>query len=320
MTKLDIEQMRADALAHLNILDTPPEERFERITRIATQIFDVPVAQLTLLDNERQWFKSNQGSDLTEVPRVITFCTHTVETDDGKMVIEDATEDARFDGNPIVHGEPFVRFYAGHSLYYNKDVRLGTLCILDSKPREMSQKDMQILEDLAAVAQRELVTIQLAMLDELTGLNNRRGFTTHAQTLLSFLERDKKSAVLVFIDMDNFKPINDKYGHQEGDSALIAFSRMLNSLGRASDIVARIGGDEFVAMFTDANALAAENLINKLREELRQYNDTNPLEYVIDFSAGIVEVDPSNRESLTDLLAKGDQLMYLNKQKRKLSQ
>jgi diguanylate cyclase (GGDEF)-like protein len=310
------EEQRVAALKELDILDTPPEERFDRLTRIATRIFNVPVAQITLLDGDRQWFKSIQGAELTEVPRAITFCTHTVETANGTMVVTDAEKDSRFDGNPMVHSEPNIRFYAGSSLSYSENVRLGTLCILDVKPRQMSENDIAILEDLAAVAQREIITMQLAMLDELTGLSNRRGFISRAESSLSLAKRENIKVSLAFIDLDKFKLINDNFGHKKGDEALVVFSRLVKSVCRSSDLIARIGGDEFVVLFMGSDKDSAEKKLKNLAEKIVEVNSNSP--YEILFSHGVVECDLQKEISISALLDESDKLMYVDKnQKRK---
>jgi diguanylate cyclase (GGDEF)-like protein/PAS domain S-box-containing protein len=149
------EKKRLATLRGLNILDTPPEERFDRLTRLAQRIFDVPIAVITLVDSDRQWFKSCQGLDATETPRSISFCGHAILGDE-VFVIPDAALDPRFADNPLVAGAPHIRFYAGQPLKANNGSRLGTLCILDIKPRQPSQADLDVLRDLAALVESEL--------------------------------------------------------------------------------------------------------------------------------------------------------------------
>jgi diguanylate cyclase (GGDEF)-like protein/PAS domain S-box-containing protein len=149
------EEKRLATLRGLNVLDTPPEERFDRLTRLAQRIFDVPIAVITLVDSNRQWFKSCQGLDATETPRSISFCGHAILGDE-VFVIPDAALDPRFADNPLVAGAPHIRFYAGQPLKANNGSRLGTLCILDIKPRQPSQADLDVLRDLAALVESEL--------------------------------------------------------------------------------------------------------------------------------------------------------------------
>lgn len=149
------EATRLAALRGLNILDTPPEERFDRITRTALRLFNLPVALVSLVDENRQWFKSCQGLAVTETERCISFCAHAILGDE-TLIIPDALSDPRFADNPLVTGEPYIRFYAGQPLRALDGTKLGTLCIIDSQPRRFSQSDREALCDLATWAENEL--------------------------------------------------------------------------------------------------------------------------------------------------------------------
>lgn len=154
------ETQRLEALRALQILDTPPEERFDRITRLAQRLFDVPIATVTLIDANRQWFKSKQGLENSESTRDVAFCAHTILQDDA-MVVPDTLQDDRFHDNPLVTGAPNIRFYAGHPLHAAKGERLGTFCIIDRKPRELDKNQLMVLRDLAALAETELNALPL---------------------------------------------------------------------------------------------------------------------------------------------------------------
>ena len=149
------EQERLDALYALGLLDTEAEERFDRITRIAARTFDVSVALVTLVDAERQWFKSRCGTDGTETPRDRAFCAHAI-LNDTALIVPDALLDDRFADNPAVTGPDRVRFYAGHPLRAHGR-RVGTLCLADHRPRLMSANDEDVLRDLASLVEHELV-------------------------------------------------------------------------------------------------------------------------------------------------------------------
>lgn len=154
------EEQRLAVLFNLNILDTPPEERFDRITRMAARLFDVPVALVTLIDGQRQWFKARVGTDLHETPRRIAFCAHTL-LHDGVMVVEDATDDPRFIGNPLVTDNPNVRFYAGHAIAAPDGSKIGTLCLIDRAPRQFSEDQRNTLRDLAGIVAHEVAASEL---------------------------------------------------------------------------------------------------------------------------------------------------------------
>ena len=149
------EAARLEALRDLAVLDTEAEERFDRITRIAAALIGAPVSLISLVDENRQWFKSAQGLDASETSRDFSFCAHAI-LGDGTFVVSDATEDDRFADNPLVTGPEQIRFYAGHPLTSPDGHRVGSLCVIDSRARELTPRDRQVLEDLAHLAEEEL--------------------------------------------------------------------------------------------------------------------------------------------------------------------
>ncbi|MBY0240409.1 MAG: GAF domain-containing protein [Burkholderiaceae bacterium] len=151
----DNEAERLAALYALLILDTPREERFDRIVAFATSEFDVPIALISLIDGERQWFKSNVGMPMCETGRDVSFCGHAILRDD-IMVIPDAADDIRFADNPMVTGSPHIRFYAGAPLLTPQGHALGTLCIIDTKPRQLDEIELAILSTLRGLVMQEL--------------------------------------------------------------------------------------------------------------------------------------------------------------------
>lgn len=153
------EQQRQQALDAMKILDTPPDERVDRITRLAQELFDVPMVSVTLLDRDRQWSKSGIGLGGPEAPRDGAFCDVTIRQS-GTLVVEDAAQDPRFSQNPFVIGDPNLRFYAGHPLQAPTGEQVGTLCVLDTRPRSMDAKRIELLKDLALWVQVELARQQ----------------------------------------------------------------------------------------------------------------------------------------------------------------
>jgi phosphoribosyl 1,2-cyclic phosphodiesterase/CheY-like chemotaxis protein len=150
------EASRIHALHNLNLLDTEPEERFDRYTRLAAALFDVPVALVTLVDEDRQWFKSCIGSELSETSREVSFCAHAIECRD-VLVVPDALSDPRFADNPLVIGGPRIRFYAGAPLFLPGGHCVGTLCIIDRRPRQLTREELGLLDDLRDLVEKELV-------------------------------------------------------------------------------------------------------------------------------------------------------------------
>jgi diguanylate cyclase (GGDEF)-like protein len=309
------EETRLKTLRSLNILDTSPEERFDRLTRMAKRMFGVPIALVSLVDENRQWFKSCIGLPVSETPRDISFCGHAILGDE-IFIIPDATKDERFADNPLVLNEPHIRFYAGCPLRHLDGSKLGTLCIIDQKPRDLDKDELEALKDLASTAERELAAVQLATLDELTNINNRRGFIMLAQHSLNLCARQDIPASLVFLDLNQFKPINDQFGHAEGDQALQTFAKQMKIACRDSDLYARLGGDEFAVLLTNVSRESAEEVMTRFQEALDQYNQESKRGYEISFSYGIVEFDRDKHQTIEELLNAGDLQMYENKKLR----
>jgi PAS domain S-box-containing protein len=150
------EGARLATLRALKILDTPPEARFDRVTRTTAKVLDAPISLVTLVDSDRQWFKSCFGYDGRQTPRAISFCAHAIAGDEEMLVVEDATADERFADNPMVIGDLHVRFYAGRPLRAADGQKVGTLCVVGHEPRGFGPDERAILEDLSAWAETEL--------------------------------------------------------------------------------------------------------------------------------------------------------------------
>ena len=151
----DNDAERLTALRELLILDTPPEQRFDKVVQFAAEEFDVPIALLSLVDENRQWFKAVVGLDVCETGRDISFCGHAILQSD-IFVIPDARKDARFADNPIVTGEPYVIFYAGAPLTMPSGFTIGTLCLIDHEPRTLDATELAIIATLRDLLLEEL--------------------------------------------------------------------------------------------------------------------------------------------------------------------
>lgn len=173
---------RVSALHALQVLDTPYEERFDRFTRLASRLFQVPIALISLVDTNRQWFKSCIGLGVPETGRDISFCGHAIMQRE-PLVIEDTWQDVRFYDNPLVTGAPYIRFYAGHPLATPDGHNIGTLCLISDRPRSFDQADRAALKDLAILAQNELNNIELT--------NTLREKTEAEQALKESEERNR---------------------------------------------------------------------------------------------------------------------------------
>ncbi|MGN6390201.1 MAG: diguanylate cyclase [Burkholderiaceae bacterium] len=320
MTSPDVpsnEASRLAALRALNILDTGPDERFDRLTRITRRVFDVPIALVSLVDENRQWFKSCIGLPVRQTPRDVSFCGHAILTGE-ILVVPDATTDERFADNPLVTGEPGIRFYAGYPLDAGGGTRLGTLCVIDTKPRRFAPEDEQLLRDLGVTVQRELMALSMATTDELTGLSNRRGLFAIGEKMIDVCRRGSHPVAAMFFDLDGFKAINDRFGHAEGDGVLVSFADLLRKTFRNSDVIARLGGDEFVVVLPGASLDEARAASERLRAELDARNRERTCGYAVACSIGLAEFDHRTLSSLERMLAVVDRRMYDDKQRRKL--
>ncbi|MDH3410375.1 MAG: sensor domain-containing diguanylate cyclase [Gammaproteobacteria bacterium] len=308
------ETVRLKSLHSLRILDTEPEERFDRITRMAKRIFDVDICLVSLVDANRQWFKSKQGLEACETSRDISFCGHAI-LDEEIFVVEDALTDPRFAENPLVTENPHIRFYAGCPIHGPNGQRIGTLCLIDRRPGRLNDDNKEILKDFAKLVEDELAVLSQSAVDDLTGVSNRLGFNTIARHMLSLCRRTGTKAELVFFDLDGFKDVNDSFGHGAGDKLLKLFGKLLTRCFRSSDVIARLGGDEFVVLLTgtDQSEAALERLA-KITE-----SESAHLQGNLAWSAGKVTFDPERHETLESMLAEADSKMYEKKVQRRLT-
>jgi len=305
----DGEDRRIAALRALDVLDTPMEERFDRITRFASQLFDVPIALVSLIDQDRQWFKSAMGLDVRETSRAISFCGHTI-LKRKILLIPDALIDSRFSDNPLVRGAPYIRFYAGCPIYAECGSALGSLCLIDTKPRVLSETDLHALRDLALMVERELQRPESNILDEKTNICNRNGFSLLAEKGLDLCARRKTSASLVFIEIDE---IGEGKADEEKDRILHQFSEYLNTHLEHSALVARVEKNQFVALLIDASTAAAELAMIKFKAAIEALHTRENWEHPLRFSHGVAEFKENRHSTVDKLITDADIVMYDNR-------
>jgi diguanylate cyclase (GGDEF)-like protein len=307
------EESRLAELRSIGILDTPPEERFDRFTRLAKRVFNVPYAMLSLVDEDREWFKSKQGTDATEIPRQGSFSTEAIKNKD-ITVVQNATQDPRFAKHARENG---IHFYAGCPIRTHRNVVIGTLYIADTTPRPFSLEDKACLLDLASMIEEEITVQTIANIDDLTSLFNRRGFMGVGENAIAICKRMRRPATMMFFDLDGFKQVNDTYGHAEGDKVLKNIGSLLQSVFRNSDVVARMGGDEFCVLLTGTDTTHVDRPLENLSDSIQLQNNHTP--YNIDYSVGVVEYDERHK-SINTLMEEADQRMYEHKKIRKTQQ
>ncbi len=302
------EAERLVTLYKLQILNTEKEERFDRVTRIACKLFEVPISVISFLEAERQWMKSTQGLDIKEAARETSFCGHVILSDE-IMIVEDATKDKRFNDNPFVIKQPNFRFYLGCPLQV-KGYNVGVFCIIDDKPRSKIEIDQNAVNDLARMVEMDLEQLQTSLTDELTGLSNRRGFLKLAGYLFQKCQNENQIFTLLFFDLDKFKQINDKFGHNEVDEVLKIFADTLLQNFRYYDIIARLGGDEFCIFCYGLKQKDLNRIIQRLNDS---FKSAEIKDYTIEFSVGIIEYHHGEHQTLDDMLALADSKMYITK-------
>lgn len=317
-------------LPSAELVHTPLEERFERLTRLARRALGMPVAAIMLLNDGKQWFKSIAGWNVSELAQDMTLCEWTL--DERRIhVVADMAADPRTARHPFVVGPPNLRFYAGFPLYDRDDVPNGSFCVLDRKPRALSPVDERTFLDLAELAQQELraddltkagaalgaklsVARREAMIDPLTRLWNRRGANVLLKAALERADRERLTLGVAVLDLDNFKRINDTYGHQAGDELLRKIGARLVGAVRNQDLTFRLGGDEFLLLMIDTDEDAAKWIAERVRRAIT--DETIPTrvgELPASASVGLTMRGADERLTVEELLERADQALRRSK-------
>ena len=309
---------------------TPIEERFERITRIARRALQVPVAAISLLNDDKQWFKSAAGWGISELSRDQAICKVTVET--GELVaIDDTLKDPRVATLNVVVATPKFRAYAGVPLVDEHGGAVGTFCVFDLKPRDFTPADRQTVIDLAAMAQRELLSDELstahaaltsklgmarreALMDPLTHLWNRRGASVLLKGAFAAADQRGTPLALALLDLDNFKRVNDNHGHNTGDEVLRRVASRLLSSVRGDDAICRLGGDEFLVLMTDTDANIASRVAERIRHTITDtVIPTREGAVPMSVSVGCTVRQPRDTSTVEALLERADKALMSSK-------
>ncbi len=273
------EAERLENLDQLKILYSPAEERFDRITRIAQRVFDAPIALVSLVSQDKQWFKSNQGLSDTETPREISFCGHAILRPE-PMIIQNALKDPDFADNPLVTSGPRIRFYAGCPIKY-EGTPLGTLCVIDMVPREFKPSDVDTLKSLAAWAENELKLNRMSvaqmellsklneserrsMIDPVTRVWNRAAMDDVLETEFARAKRQKTPMALLQVDVANFKGMVEQLGEAAGDEILREVAQRIRTCVRPHDAVGRVDSHEFLIFLGGCNAVDTKSIAKRI--------------------------------------------------------
>ena len=333
------EALRLEALYRYRILDSEREKSFDDLVAIAKALCGTTMGAVTLLDGERQWFKSIQGIDAAENLRSESMCGHAILRPHEIMVVEDAREDIRFHDNPVVTGDPHVRFYAGAPLISSDGLPLGTLCVFDARPQRL---DAARAEALAALSRQVMLVMELrrfaldiqkhmlerddyerllseyhdvllaqnadlaeqSRTDVLTGLPNRRALAAALDEAVQTVDGQPRQSCVALVDIDHFKRINDFQGHATGDRVLAELGVLLRSHFAGRGMAARYGGEEFVALLPDVDLRTAELQCEFLRVAVGNL----PLGFPVTVSIGLAQHRPG--ESSEQTLARADAALY----------
>ncbi len=261
------EEARLTALYGLEVLDTPAEERFDRYTRLCRRIFEVPIALISLVDRYRQWFKSRQGLDVSETSRRVSFCGHAI-ADEAVFEVRNARRDPRFRNNPLVTGNPHIRFYAGAPLVVPDGYRLGTLCIIDRVPRWLDDDEKLILADMADMVVGELTSY----VDLDSGAFNRNGLRALCAKALRADDRDAGLTLLVF----DIRHLVRNLDAGQSRNVLKMFARMLRETFSAAQVVSHLGQGGFCVLVTEPDEAAVSGDVMALLQRAVAAIPCNP--------------------------------------------
>jgi diguanylate cyclase (GGDEF)-like protein len=248
------EGARMASLRELAILDTAPEQIYDDVVALAAAICQVPIAIINFVDSERQWGKALVGLESSEAPRDASFCARTIMRDE-VLVVSDTRADPDWATNPQVTGDPGLRFYAGAPILDAYGHALGSVCVADRTPRELTVAQLDSLRILARQTASHLELRRsatelrrLAVHDALTGLPNRTLLFDRIHQALAQRARTDAAVGVLFCDLDGFKSVNDRFGHDAGDTVLRTVAERMVAAARAGDTVARLSGDELVVV------------------------------------------------------------------------
>ena len=327
------ESERLQTLSEYGILDSPPEKSYNDVTELCAKIVGAPMAVVSFIDRGREWFKSTVGIQIAEIPRGISLPAQ-INLAAEPLIIQDLTKENLFSSNPMVIGQPYIRFYAGFPLVTPKEHILGTLYVMDKVPRILNSLQIEILTSLSRhvmallelrheLNQLERYTIErqkyerhleetnaklglLTVTDELTGLGNRRALEDYLEYQVHQAARYGRTISIMLIDIDHFKEYNDTFGHPEGDELLRTIARLANNSTRASDLVARYGGDEFAIILPNSGKSACKILAERFRKSVE---DVAMLKGPITVSIGVFSLNAANAE-ISDVIKEADRALY----------
>jgi len=318
------EELRLSSLHRYQLLDTPAEDDFDFLTELAAHVCDVPFAFVSLVDKDRVWFKSYFGTSTQSAPRDDDYCSWAI-LENVSLSIPDLTEDSRTAGMSKTIGPPGYRMYTGANLLTPDGYRIGSLCVLDSQPRTLSEQQMRMLHRLSrqVMALIELRSHQRALagalttmerfatVDELTGLSNRRILLERLDDEVERARRFGSPLSVIMMDLDHFKSVNDSHGHAMGDTVLHNVGSLVRDGLRQVDIAGRYGGEEFCLVLTGTTKEGAATLAESLRRKIENFvhvHGDHSLSATASF--GVASFDTGTQEDAKTFLKAADDALY----------
>jgi len=329
------EQGRLSALRELAIVDSSPEQIYDDVAQLAAAICRTPIAMINFIDADRQWNKALVGVSRGRASRENSPCARTIVADGGLLEIPNTHADPAWASNPLVVGEPAIGFYAGAAVVTEDGYALGTVCVVGPEPRELDDQQRSALRILARQVaayldlrrqSNSLIDVnaelrKLAVEDRLTGLANRTLLLDRLGLALRHRRRTKKPLGLLFCDLNNFKDINDRLGHEAGDELLRTIAARLFDTSRASDTVARFGGDEFVLICPELSDRSdLDIVVRRLASAMSEAVMLRGELVTPSCSIGAALALDADRDDGSDLLRRADEAMYAAKRASKAAQ
>jgi len=287
------EEQRLSDLHEHGILDRPSNAQLDRIVALAAEILGTPIALISLVDRDRQWFLSRLGLEAKETPRDVAFCDHAIRSD-AVFVVADALQDSRFQDNPLVQGDPKIRFYAGAPLISSSGQRLGTLCVIDRQPHLLTPYQEELLVQLSAMAMHEINHLHQSRLCGLTAVLTRQALLSEGEAWLQRARAEGTTPVLITVALGGLRQLNaEANGARQVDERLQRIAAICAAQTGTQGVVGRSGSDEFSLIWPGSSAL--EQRISSLERDLQAV--APPLELRM-----LTTMAPSPSASLQELL------------------
>lgn len=291
-------------------------ERFERLARLTRRLFDAPIVVVDLDANEPELTSASAEGSARDAADMSLHAW--VRRQPEAVVVADILTASGLAGVRAGLSAAGIRAFAGHPIHHADGRRCGSVLVAFFVERTFDATERELLEDLARSVELQLQATALATVDELTGLTNRRGFDRQGMNLFQLCRRHAQPLNLLYFDLNGFKDINDRHGHAEGDRALTAFAGVLTRSFRASDLICRMGGDEFVILAPGADAAAVDLMIDRARAAAVQLHQDGGTRECVKFSVGCVPFDAQAHPDLRSLLRQADDAMYERKRQSAL--